>query len=571
MSLFQIILKQLRQRSLSTILTILSVMLGVALATAILIVQREGDKLFGQSEFGFDLIVGPKGSKLQLVLNNVYQVSEAQGTIPYSNYSDLATRSRQDVRWLIPIATGDSYRGHKLLATQPKIFETPALAKAREAVNQQFAATRAAVEPLLKPGGVPVLPVPPNSPVLPQLFALQQQFDAIAKQCAPFDPEITFQVDAASRSAMELVDALATSEDRAAIQLAIDALLDHIGGANALIGGPVEPRPKQPFVFAAGRPFEVDRFECVLGSEVAEKLGMKVGDSFQASHGASDETAAPDAHDHEERWTVVGILKPSQTAFDRVILIPLTGFFAIPEHDKALTAMAAETEGFDAKQPESPAPTSKPVVTEADHDEHDEHDHAYHMEDGRIILEVPRATWQISSIIARSRDSAMQVMWKYRQSPNAMAVNPAQEMRDFTRTFLRGSSTVLLLLAILVSVVAAVSILVSIYNSIASRRREIAVLRALGATRTRILSIICLEAGVIGLIGSILGVALGMGLAAVASAALDRAMGEGFNWAHLSVAELLYFVGAVALAVVAGLVPALKAYSTSVAENLVAE
>jgi putative ABC transport system permease protein len=144
-------------------------------------------------------------------------------------------------------------------------------------------------------------------------------------------------------------------------------------------------------------------------------------------------------------------------------------------------------------------------------------------------------------------------------------------MREFTRTFLRGSSLILLMLAILVSVVAAVSILVSIYNSIAARRREIAILRALGATRKRILSIICLEAGLIGLIGSVIGVMMGISIAAIASVALDRAMGQPFNWASLGWLELLYFIGAIALAVVAGLVPALKAYSTSVADNLVGE
>lgn len=71
MSFLSLILKQLRQRALSTVLTILSVALGVALATAILIFFRESDRVFGQSEFGYDTIVGPKSSGLELVLSNV--------------------------------------------------------------------------------------------------------------------------------------------------------------------------------------------------------------------------------------------------------------------------------------------------------------------------------------------------------------------------------------------------------------------------------------------------------------------------------------------------------------------
>src|SRR4028119_2100452 len=105
MDLFQLILKQMRQRALGTWLTLLSVLLGVALATAVMLVRRESgqlvgqtrdgyegiavglgaavaaavmlgrresEQLFGQTEYGYDVIVGPKGSKLQLVLNSVY-------------------------------------------------------------------------------------------------------------------------------------------------------------------------------------------------------------------------------------------------------------------------------------------------------------------------------------------------------------------------------------------------------------------------------------------------------------------------------------------------------------------
>jgi putative ABC transport system permease protein len=63
MNLFQLVIKQMRQRALSTCLTILSVTLGVALAVAIMIVRREGQSLFAQNDFGYDILIGPpKGS-----------------------------------------------------------------------------------------------------------------------------------------------------------------------------------------------------------------------------------------------------------------------------------------------------------------------------------------------------------------------------------------------------------------------------------------------------------------------------------------------------------------------------
>ena len=71
MNYFQLVFKQMRQRALSTWLTMLSVTLGVGLAVAIMILGRESESLFGQNDYGYDAIIGKKGSPLQLVLNTV--------------------------------------------------------------------------------------------------------------------------------------------------------------------------------------------------------------------------------------------------------------------------------------------------------------------------------------------------------------------------------------------------------------------------------------------------------------------------------------------------------------------
>src|SRR3954471_14965704 len=97
MNLFQLVLKNMRQRALSTWLTMLSILLGVALAVAILVLRREGQNLFAQSDFGYDILIGPpKGSPLQLTLNTVYHMDQSPGVIPYALYEDVA-RARGDV------------------------------------------------------------------------------------------------------------------------------------------------------------------------------------------------------------------------------------------------------------------------------------------------------------------------------------------------------------------------------------------------------------------------------------------------------------------------------------------
>jgi putative ABC transport system permease protein len=143
-------------------------------------------------------------------------------------------------------------------------------------------------------------------------------------------------------------------------------------------------------------------------------------------------------------------------------------------------------------------------------------------------------------------------------------------MRDFFDTFLAGSSNVLLIISALVVIVAAASIMTSIYNSVAARRREIAILRALGATRRRILSLICFEAALIGLVGGVLGLLAGHLLGGAGSVYLQQTMGEGIRWMTFDRFEALFLLAVVIVAFLAGLVPALKAYTTPVASHLAA-
>src|SRR6059058_2555788 len=122
MSLLQLILKQMRQRALGTSLTLLSVLLGVALAVSILLMRGAGAALFGQTEYGYDVLVGiGKGSPLQLTLNTVYHVDQSPGNIPYSLYEQLLTQRdfHGDIKVAVPTAVGDSYKGRRIIGTLP--------------------------------------------------------------------------------------------------------------------------------------------------------------------------------------------------------------------------------------------------------------------------------------------------------------------------------------------------------------------------------------------------------------------------------------------------------------------
>jgi putative ABC transport system permease protein len=456
MNLFQLVFKQMRQRALGTWLTLLSVMLGVALAVAIMICYREAGSLFGQKDYGYDIIVGKKGSDTQLVMNTVYQLDKSPGNIPYSMYEAMKDPRKfgREVRLAVPYVVGDTYQGqYRIVGTTPSLF-------------------------------------------------------GFGDDGQKLDPKRV-----------------------------------------------LEYRPGKRYELAEGHDFGPNRFEAVIGSDLVKLTGLKIGSKFQATHGMPRPGETPDIH--PEWWTVVGILKPTHTANDRVVFIPFTSLFTIGEHSAGLKAQYYIAKGL-PPPPMDVDPDKIPVYTMN--------------ADGTFNLLVPKDQWEVSAILIKARGAfpAQSLMYTLNNGPNVMAVNPASVMRQFFDTFLKGPTLVLLLVALLVTIVAGVGILVSIYNSVSARLREIAILRALGATRTRVLLLICVESGLIGLFGGLLGLLAGHGLAAIGSFYFNRYIGEGINWVSTDRFEWIYLAAVIVIALIAGLVPAMKAYRTPVATNLVA-
>jgi len=127
---------------------------------------------------------------------------------------------------------------------------------------------------------------------------------------------------------------------------------------------------------------------------------------------------------------------------------------------------------------------------------------------------------------------------------------------------------VLALVAYLVAVVAAASILASLYNSMNERRRQIAILRALGARRAFVFSSIVLEAIAIAIIGIVLAFVIYAAITSGAASVIRAQTGVVIDPWDFHPAMLWAPMGLVALAALAGLVPAMKAYRVDVAENL---
>ncbi|MGV2341575.1 MAG UNVERIFIED_CONTAM: ABC transporter permease [Planctomycetaceae bacterium] len=123
MNLLTIAWKSLRQRRLASSLTALSIALGVMLMVLVLVIFGAVNSAFTQRSVGYDLIVGPKGSELQLVLSAVYRMQPPIENLPYP-YLEQLRRDRRVVS-AVPLAFGDvtEQGDFPIVGTTPEYFE----------------------------------------------------------------------------------------------------------------------------------------------------------------------------------------------------------------------------------------------------------------------------------------------------------------------------------------------------------------------------------------------------------------------------------------------------------------
>jgi putative ABC transport system permease protein len=117
MNLATISLAYLRARSLNTLLNILLLALGVATIVLLLLVTAQLDQRMRRDAQGIDLVVGAKGSPMQVILSSIYHLDVPTGNIPYKQALQLS--QHRAVKKAIPLALGDAYKGARIVGTTP--------------------------------------------------------------------------------------------------------------------------------------------------------------------------------------------------------------------------------------------------------------------------------------------------------------------------------------------------------------------------------------------------------------------------------------------------------------------
>ena len=289
----------------------------------------------------------------------------------------------------------------------------------------------------------------------------------------------------------------------------------------------------QPLEIAQGRQFEQDPFEVVLGAEVAETLGYGLGEEIVLAHGVA--TVSLVKHD-DKPFKVVGILKRTGTPVDRTLHISLAGMEAL--HVDWQNGVPARGAGkVSAEQ-------------------------ARHMD-----LQPKAITAFMLGLNSKIATFAVQrEINDYRGEP-LLAILPGVALQELWG-LMGTAEKALLVVSWFVVLTGLIGMLTAILTSLNERRREMAILRSVGARPWHIASLLVLEAFALALAGTLLGLALlYLGIAASqghvqANYGLYLALNapSGYEWALLGA-----ILGA---ALLIGSVPAWRAYRQSLADGL---
>jgi len=123
MTILAIALKYLRGRLVASVLTAMSVALGVGLVIASMLMASGVREAFVASATDYNLVVGAKGSPMQLVLGVVFRIDVATPNIQYTTYQALREDPRVDVA--VPVMIGDAFQGFRYVATNAMYFAAP--------------------------------------------------------------------------------------------------------------------------------------------------------------------------------------------------------------------------------------------------------------------------------------------------------------------------------------------------------------------------------------------------------------------------------------------------------------
>lgn len=290
---------------------------------------------------------------------------------------------------------------------------------------------------------------------------------------------------------------------------------------------------------ADGKLFEKN-FEVVIGSDIAQKLSLKIGDEFFGSHG---DAAEGEVHDHYG-YKVVGISKPTGKVVDNLILCTIPSVWQM-------------------------------------HGGHEETENPAHGEEGHVHVEVEEhheetdmtlnePGMEITAVLLKFRNKMGIVTWPriIAQNTKMQVASPAIEVNRLFSLFGIGISA-LQYLAYGIMLISGISIFIALYNTLKERENEFALMRVNGAKRLQLLKVVMIESLLLCVVGFIFGTILGrVGLSMLSNSA-EEDFKMSFNpYEFILEKEGTLFLLTIFVGFIAALIPAVKAYNLNISKTL---
>jgi putative ABC transport system permease protein len=290
-------------------------------------------------------------------------------------------------------------------------------------------------------------------------------------------------------------------------------------------------RHGQPLAFAAGQPFK-DLFDVVIGADVAASLGYKVGDRIIVAHGLGSVSFI----EHEDKpFKVSGVLEKTGTPVDRTLHVSLEAVEAI--HADWQNGIPMPGQSVSAAELRK-MPLEPKAVTAA-----------------MIGLNSKLATFKLQRQIN-----------EYRQEPLS-AIIPGAALQELW-SLVGSAETALSVVSAMVVATALLGMVTTILTTLNERRREMAILRSVGARPATILGLLATEAGLLTLAGVLLGALLFYAALIGLQHWIDHVYGLHLSISPPAAGDVLTLGAIMVAGVAAGLLPALRAYRLSLADGM---
>jgi len=276
--------------------------------------------------------------------------------------------------------------------------------------------------------------------------------------------------------------------------------------------------------------------EVTIGANVEQSLKLGIGDEFTSSHGL---TMGGSSH-NDHKYKVTGILQRTNSVIDNLILTNVESIWKMhEEHDRLASQSVVSTD---------------PRVVYS-----------------RLVPSVPvsDSVVEITSLLVlyRSPLAAVQLPRLVNSQTALQAASPAFESSRLF-SILGVGIDVLLGFAYVLILISALSIFIALYNSLKERRYDLAIMRSMGASRSKLFASLLLEGGLLTLGGSLVGLLLGHGVLMLLSSLVEETSKAGITGLVFYGEEGIILGASLLLGLMCALIPAIQAYRTDISRVL---